>query len=301
MDFAKGSVGSRKRRWLVRPALRTTALPVLCAASPKERAKDNAPRPDKGPRRPAKRRQASAKKVWKVYVSGFHDWPATKDEAIGFNWWRCMRNPSGYLFIGEWYKGRSKPDPTRGLLPKRLKTITTTNDGCTIEWTFDTLPVEWNTITTVGLTQYDVVVNLGYGVYHSASKVRLENGAWNGRAEQADAAAKVPGKRRGPPKVIDPTAGKRLAAPKGTRDTIKATAGDFRVGTQTYTAEVANARQTNGYVCNETHYLALQKVKATPGRPHRAVFIHIPKPAKDRGYPPLAALLARIIEKLIQP
>ena len=238
---------------------------------------------------------------WKVYVSGFHDWPATKKEAVGFNQWRCQQNPSGYLFLGRWYGGTTKPDATRGLLPRALRRIRNTADGRPIDWTFDTLPVRWGIARSITAADYDVVVNLGYGVYRSQTRILLERGAFNGRSGQPGAGGLVPGEAGGPATKIDATnAADIFAGPTAISDRVNATAGDILVGTTTYTARATAARGTNDYICNETHYIMLSQANPTR-RLRQAYFVHIPKPTRVAGYRPLTQALNSIIERLIQP
>ncbi len=235
---------------------------------------------------------------WKVYVSGFHDWPHDKKQAQGFNRWLCIKNPSGRLFIGNWYRGNTKPDAGQGELPQLLRAITQTGDGRAIEWTFDTLPVIWGIARTITAANFDVVVNTGYGVYRSQTLLHIEGGAYNRRGGQPDAAGDTPGVTPGLSTTIDPQAGKIIGAPDALSDRIDSVAGAI-AGTN-FTARAIRARGTNDFICNETHQIMLSQVRGNQ-RLRQAYFLHIPKPTRDNGYQPLATAMAKIIERLIQP
>ena len=244
------------------------------------------------------RKRESPPPAWKVYLSGFHDWPHDKKQAQGFNRWRCIENPSGRLFIGRWYRGNTKPDATRGELPQLLRAVTQTGNGRTIEWTFDTLPVIWGIARTITAANFDVVVNTGYGVYHSQSTLRIEKGAYNRRGGQPDSAASTPGVTPGLGTQIVPQAGAIIGAPDALTDRIDSVAGAI-AGTP-FTARAIRARGSNDFICNETHQIMLSQVRGNQ-RLRQTYFLHIPKPAQDTGYPALAAAMAKVIERLAQP
>ena len=247
---------------------------------------------------------------WKVYVSGFLDWPVDMSEAVGFNEWRCKRNPSGYLFIGGFYDPEievpTKQDPTQGSLPRKLRSITETRDGRAIKWTFDLLPVCWGVAHGIVATDYDVVVNLGVGVYPSRfgpgfeTILLLEEGARNRRSGGTDVDGISIGDEVAPAAKIDANAGSTLTAPAQIRRRIRSAAGNITAGTTAFTVLADPARDTNVFVCNETHYIMLSQ--ADPSRRLRqAYFIHIPKPSNMHGGRPLAFALKALIEDLIQP
>ncbi|VAV92006.1 hypothetical protein MNBD_ALPHA08-1235 [hydrothermal vent metagenome] len=235
-------------------------------------------------------------KPWKVYVSGFLDWPASELEAQGFDKWRCEENPSGRLMIGGWWAGKTKPVVGKGLLARKLAAIKKTAGGRKIKWKFDVLPVVWGVAKKIKARKYDVVINIGLGGHKNGTIILLEQGAFNRRGGQADADGKVAGRQGGPAVKIDKKAGKKLAPAKPVSDLVKAGAGT--VGK--YSFKVAEARKTNNYVCNETHYLMLKQVRKTK-RLRRAFFIHIPKPVLVKEYKGLAAALAKTIQKLVEP
>ncbi len=235
-------------------------------------------------------------KPWKVYVSGFLDWPASELAAQGFDKWRCKENPSGRLLIGGWWPGKTKPAVGRGLLARKLSAIKKTAGGRPIKWKFDVLPVVWGAAREIKASDYDVVINIGLGGQKNGMLILLEQGAFNRRGGQADADGKVAGRQGGPAVKIDKKVGKKLTPAKPVSDLAKAGAGT--VGA--YTLEVKKARKTNNYVCNETHFLMLKQVRKTR-RLRRAFFIHIAKPARVKDYQGLAGVLAKTISKLVEP
>ncbi len=247
-------------------------------------------------KRPKDNKQEKEQKPWRIYVSGFLDWPAHELEAQNFDKWRCLENPSGRLMIGKWWKGGAKPDASNGPLAKKLAAIKQTADGRPIEWTFDVLPVVWGIGREIPARSFDVVINLGLGVYDNSRTVFLEQGAFNGRSGQVDAVGKVPGKKGGLATVISKKTGKKLTEPKKAADRIKASSGKSGA----YTIEVKRARKKNNFICNETHFLMLKQVKPKK-RLRRAFFIHIAKPKRVVDYSGLADALAKTIEKLAQP
>ena len=198
--------------------------------------------------------------------------------------------------IGRWWNGGSKPDATRGPLARQLESIRQTADGRPVDWTFEVLPVLWGIGRAIPAQDFDVVINIGLGVYDCDSTIYLEHGAHNGRSGSVDAA--------GPPNALAPQieagAANTLTAPRRVASKLRAVAGDFAINGDVYTAEMKRARRSNNYVCNETHYLMLRQLSARQ-RLCRAYFIHIPKPPDISGYAPLALLLKTNIEQLIQP
>jgi hypothetical protein len=244
--------------------------------------------------------------LWRVYVSAFLDWPRTPEEAPGFDAWRCMDNSSGYLLIGRWHPGRVKPDPTRGSLPRTLRRIRRTRDGRPIHWTFDVLPTRWGAAEAIPSQAHDVIVSLGLGVYRERygeaheRTVIVELGARNLRARGPDVAGVSIGDDGAPGTVIDPK-GKCVLHPRAhtrrrARDaaaTVETTYGSFSVITEA-------ARDENAFICNETHYRLIEQA-ASGERPRHAYFIHLPRPRNMRRGRPLARVLRRVIEGLIQP
>jgi len=243
---------------------------------------------------------------WRVYVSAFLDWPRTADEAVGFDPWRCVENPSGYLLIGRWHTGGVKPDPTGGALPRALRRIRRTSDGRPVAWTFDVLPTRWGAAEAVPAREHDVIVSLGLGVYperygeaHERT-VLVEVGARNLRARGPDVAGVSIGDVGAPDPVIDSEGGRVLHARDRARRRVEAPAGTVETPDGIYSVVTEEARDDNAFICNETHYTLLRQV--TPeGRPRQVYFIHLPRPRNMRRGRPLARVLTRVIEELIQP
>ena len=233
---------------------------------------------------------------FKVYVSGFHDWPDNLQDARGFNRWRCATNPSGRLFIGEWFEGAVKPDATRGELPQALREMRQTSTGRPIEWHFATLPVVWGVGASIAAQNFDVVVNIGLGGCDDLTTINLEKGAFNGRISGTDAAAIVPGVSAGTGSVINEGAPEFLPEPEAQAVKLDRLKGP--IGATGYTARPVEARRDNAFVCNETHDIVLRRL-GTGARPIEAYFIHIPKPPADDGYHDLSTALMHIIRNLI--
>lgn len=244
--------------------------------------------------------------AWRVYVSAFLDWPRTQAEAVDFDPWRCVANPSGYLLVGRWHSGRVKPDPTRGPLPRALRRIRRTRDGRPVEWTFEVLPTRWGAAEAIPARAHDVIVSLGLGVYPEQygeaweRTLLVEVGARNLRARGPDVSGVSIGDDGAPDAIIDPAGQPVLHA--GARERRRAEEADSTVETTdgTYSVVAAPARDDNAFICNETHYTLLAQV-GTGARPRQVYFIHLPRPRNIRRGRPLARVLAQVIEGLIQP
>jgi len=243
---------------------------------------------------------------WRVYVSAFLDWPRTKEEAVGFDPWRCLNNPSGYLLIGRWHAGGGKPDPTGGPLPRALRGIRRTRDGRPVEWTFDVLQTRWGAVETVPAREHDVVVSLGLGVYPERygeafeRTVLVEVGARNLRARGPDVAGVSIGDAGAPGGIIDPAGARVLHARARERRRTREAARTVETAYGVYSVVTDAARDENAFICNETHYRLLAQV-APEGRPRQVYFIHLPRPRNMQRGRPLARVLGRVIEGLIQP
>lgn len=225
----------------------------------------------------------------RVLVTGFNDW---KDLGDPPQLWRCRDNPSCQLLVGE-HVGEPQPDAYAGALVHRLRA----DDGLAaenVEWTFRTMPVTWGAAEILGHDEFDIVINMGLGVYDRDDVLQLEAGAFNGRGNTADAASSVrPGK-------IDEGAQRVLRPPKqsGIGVQIEALAGQ-RFGD--YGLVVEGARDENAYLCNETHYRALEALERSQrdgGRLQRAYFLHLPY-ARENDYALLAEAVASLIRTLV--
>lgn len=236
--------------------------------------------------------------AWRVGVTGFLDWPATREEAAGFDRWRCQSNPSGLLLTGERHPGGTPPGPRHGPLPRLLSAISRTRDRREVEWHFQLLPVLWGIANEIDADAFDAVVNLGLGVYDANDRLWLERGAFNRRARQCDAAGVVPMEDAGPGEVIDSRHGRIIDEPPGRTASLEALAGILD-GTG-YRLDAMEARESNAYVCNETHAIMLGRLGGGH-RLARADFIHLPRPRDDDGLHSLAQAVARVIERLALP
>ncbi len=236
--------------------------------------------------------------TWRVGVTGFLDWPETREEAAGFDHWRCVTNPSGLLFTGDSHPGIVPPEPGRGPLPRLLSSISRTSDHRDVEWHFQLLPVLWGIANQIDTEAIDAVVSLGLGVYDADDRLRVEQGAFNRRARQCDAAGVVPTEEYGPSEVIDPRYGRIIEEPSGSRVSIAALSSEL--DTTGYRVEQVSARETNAFVCNETYALLLGQLGGG-GRLAKAAFIHVPRTDDDPGLDRLAEAVTRIIRHVALP
>ena len=212
----------------------------------------------------------------RVLVTGFNDWNDLGEPA---NVWRCRDNPSCRLLLG----GPTSEEPASfsGPLVERLREA-----APDIEWRFATLPVTWGVFAEVP-DDVDVIVNIGLGVYDRFDALQLEAGAYNLR-RGADAA----GLERAEP--IDAAGATVLDAPRGSPipQRLAALAGQTLAG---YEVVVAEARESNSYLCNETHFRALTAIHAAShGRLREVYFLHIPY-AEDDDYEALAEGVAGVV------
>jgi len=188
----------------------------------------------------------------RVLITGFHDW-----RELDGNVWRCRDNPACRLLLGS---PSSEPPPTRsGPLARALRAA-----NADVDFTFQTLPVTWNTAAGLDLMRFDVVIHLGLGVYDRHDTILLEHGAFNRRSAAPDAIA-----RNGSGRAIVEADGASttdlyvgVMQPRyATLDTQPAllSGGGSDPAFQLTTAE---AREANTYICNETRAAAI----ATPTR-----------------------------------
>ena len=216
----------------------------------------------------------------RVLVTGFNDWRELGDPP---NVWRCRDNPSCRLLVGA--EATSEPRDYAGPLVARLQAA-----APELDWRFATMPVTWGAFASVP-DDVDVIVNIGLGVYDRFDALQLEVGAYN-LSEGTDAA----GVARSAP--IEADAGEVLPAPSSTpiAAKIEALAGQTMAG---YEVLAAEARPQNSYLCNETHYHALEAVHASTGRLREVYFLHIPY-AKDGDYEALAEGVAGVVLGLVR-
>ena len=211
-----------------------------------------------------------------LLLTGFYDWrdlgaPPLLD--------RCRDNPSCRL--------------TRGpLLP--LLTAEAARRGHAL--TTQNLPVTWGAAERLDLALYDAVVHLGLGIYDRHDELWVEEGAWNGR-RGVDAAGAGRDERIGEgPQTLPPTS--RAAARLQALHTLTLPHG-FR-------ALPKPARESNAYLCNETHFRALTAAhaRAASERPLDAYFVHIPYAPPDaqevgEGERALAEAVAALVGWLV--
>ncbi len=174
----------------------------------------------------------------KVLVTGFNDWKNLGDTP---NLWRCRDNPSCRLLVGA--ACDRPPLVKQGGLARRLRRCAASPD-VEIDWHFQTLTTQWQTAASLDHLAFDVVVNIGLGVYDGSKELRVEQGAHNS-ARGADAAGHQPQsalQEEGMPVVLAVES-----------MTPKTTAVDgLQIGE--YKVLAVDARKKNSYICNDTHY-----------------------------------------------
>jgi pyrrolidone-carboxylate peptidase len=214
----------------------------------------------------------------RVLVTGFNDWEGLGDPP---NTWRCRDNPSCRLLLGAEHD--AAPQTHEGPLVVRLR-----RRAPDIEWSFKTMPVTWDAFATVP-DDVDVIVNIGLGVYHRFDSLQLEAGAFNLR-QGTDAA----GHERS--EAIAAGAPEILPAPEHSSvpTRLASVAGRTMAG---YEIVVMTARDDNTYLCNETHYHALQALHAGHGALREVYFLHIPY-AENGDYEALAEGVAALVLSL---
>ena len=184
----------------------------------------------------------------KVLVTGFNDW---KNLGETPNLWRCRDNPSCRLLVGA--ACDSPPLTKQGGLARRLRQCAAGQD-LEIDWQFQTLTTQWQTAATLDHLAFDVVVNIGLGVYDGSKELRVEQGAHNS-ARGVDAAGHHPRsntQEEGMPAVL-------LVE---SMTPITTAVDGLKIGE--YKVVAVGARQSNSYICNDTHYRG-----ASPDRPRR--------------------------------
>lgn len=220
----------------------------------------------------------------RVLVTGFNDW---KDLGDPPNVWRCRDNPSCRLLVGE--PEAERPVSFDGELASRLQ-----RERTDVDWQFATMPVTWGALESMNVREYDIVINLGLGVYDTHDKILVENGAYNlRRGKDASGVERE--------EVIDVTRGEgaagNLPSTGRSAERILAVVGRTVGG---YRVEQADAREQNSYLCNETHYLALRQLDAVGSgdRLGQVHFVHLPY-AQDDDYATLAVGVAGVLGTLV--
>jgi hypothetical protein len=213
----------------------------------------------------------------RVLVTGFHDWEGLGEPP---DLWRCRDNPSCRLLVGR-ATAETRPTRLEGPLVRRLR-----EGAPDVAFTFRTLPVTWNAFADVP-GGYDVIVNVGLGVYDRLDALQLERGAYNLRRGGDAAGTRV----RAP---IDPSASTTRPAPPTVAARLDALGGRRFEG---YDLLVADAREGNAYLCNETHWHALGALGRVEGL-QEVYFLHIPYADGD-DYDRLAAGVGGVILALL--
>lgn len=214
----------------------------------------------------------------RVLITGFNDWHDIHDAR---ELWRCRDNPSCRLLIGA--EATGEPRSFEGPLATRLR-----GAAPQIEWTFRTMPVTWGVFAEPP-PGFDVIINIGLGVYDTDAALQLERGAYN--LHQGSDAAQQPAS--GP---IDASKPELVLPSDAMLTTIDALAGRTLAG---YAIRVAAARPDNSYLCNETHFYALAE-QARSGSPRAVYFLHIPQPSASGGFDALAEAVALLVLELVR-
>lgn len=219
----------------------------------------------------------------RVLVTGFNDWHDTKDNVL-----RCRDNPSCRLLLGD---ACVKPPVARdGELPRFLRC-----EAPDIQWHFMALPVMWGAAWVCDWSAYDAVFHIGLGVYDCHDQIVLEDGAVNCRCPLGDVLGMVADS------CIDKDAGPVLH--NSMQSAALAAMDNAQVGAGVFTVKVIGARTSNSYVCNETHFGALQAVELCGkegGRLKQAYFIHIPQPATKDNFQDLGRGVGETILGLLR-
>ena len=227
----------------------------------------------------------------RVCLTGFNDWVNLTPESGGT--WRSRENPSSRLLLGA--AGDSPSFLRGGALATILRR--SCND---VDWSFQTLPTLWKTSCCIDYFFFDLVIHLGLGVYDNTNTILLERGAYNLRGDFPDAEGHPPPARK---LCAHVPLGHTLEAPPRVARGIEAAAaltalpGGFHVA-------VENAREDNAYICNETHWRALEAVAAAEAAGAQAAlraayFIHLPYPRVEDEYGPMAEAVAEVVKALV--
>eukprot|EP00467_Chlorarachnion_reptans_P002701 CAMPEP_0114534144 /NCGR_PEP_ID=MMETSP0109-20121206/27676_1 /TAXON_ID=29199 /ORGANISM="Chlorarachnion reptans, Strain CCCM449" /LENGTH=311 /DNA_ID=CAMNT_0001717523 /DNA_START=231 /DNA_END=1162 /DNA_ORIENTATION=+ len=202
-----------------------------------------------------------------ILVTGFYDW---KDLGQPKNILRSRDNPSSRLIVGN--ACEKTPTIKNGVLPKWLR------ETCPPDWEFHyhLLPVVWGSSMGLDLTKYNVVFHLGLGVYDGEPKILLEDGAINLR--KGEDVISIKGEEI-PFPLGDPL-GPRFLRDAEMTSNVRSLDGHTIEG---FRIKAMKARPENAYLCNETHYRALETLRTCRTmldesmRKLRGVyFIHIP-------------------------
>lgn len=209
----------------------------------------------------------------RILVTGFLDWPA-----LGTNTpvHECQRNVSGLLLGGD------EKGPLAALLKKNYPDI---------HWKFCVFPVIWGQTLPPDpneRTGWDGVLSLGVRSSDALPELWIEYGALNSRKlDSPDALGQVSPTARIDPhqseqQILFPSSPKALALLDIWQKRTTKTEG--------YTLRVVPARESNRYLCNETHYRWLQE--SIP----EVFFVHLPNTPEK-----LEELARALLQGVISP
>ena len=224
----------------------------------------------------------------RVLVTGFNDWRGLKSSS---DVWKSDENPSSRLILGN---SCDKPPLLRqGELPKTLAKM-----DIGVDFSFVTLPTLWATSYAVDYLYFDVVIHLGLGVYDCFDTILVESGAFNGRRSAADARGALPSSHL----ISGNYLGNLHPSIHQKRTADSAVKQPLPCG---FTAKLAPAREANTYICNETHWRALEAVQTAStssgtGRLLGGYFLHVPYPKETDDYGPLATAVGELVARLVR-
>jgi len=236
----------------------------------------------------------------RVLITGFCDWQRVLDGATPRDPWRCEKNPSGRLLVGQLgTRDQTPPDPPlAGPLVRALAGGHDRRQFC-----YRLLPVTWGACKRVGDPgRHDVLVHLGLGVYDDDRAIQLERDAWPWRRgvdatgheldealidDEADAEADAGPRLRiaGVPPVLE-----------GSSELRTRIDGLDGAEVGTHRVRVTAARSDNVFLCNETHWHALRAARS--GRVRRAYFVHLPPADDEADLVALATSVAALVDRL---
>jgi pyrrolidone-carboxylate peptidase len=221
----------------------------------------------------------------RILVTGFNDWRNLQGPEDA---WRSRENPSSRLLLG----GECETPPIHkdGPLVRYLQDTSDIAREADWQFSFITLPTVWKAAWAIDHCFYDVVVNIGLGVYDNTNTILVEDGAVNLRKAIPDARGNLPASvalAKGSPDILEATPSQKRAATTVDNTVV----GGFNV-------QVIRARSANSYICNETHWRGLEAVRLAD-KLKASYFIHVPHPEVEGQYGNLASAVGQIIERLV--
>jgi pyrrolidone-carboxylate peptidase len=217
----------------------------------------------------------------KVLITGFYDW---RELGVPPQTRRCKDNPSCRVLAGE---GIGERD-FKGGLSVKLQSLFQHNPS--IKISFQLLPVTWESLGSLERTRYDTFIHLGLGVYDSFHKILIEDGAFNYYSG-------IDAKGHSLDRMIYIDRAEILQASPNIQKGIER-ALQTKLP-EPFTIVRAKARRDNTYLCNATHYEALEFISsAKREQTVEAYFIHIPH-SEGGSDEALALALLEVIKQLI--